>query len=90
MGTKKFGSRADVWDGVCSMTRGGLCKADLVMSKTGKLVSKKKSELAKANYKTYGFVKRKQAEEAKEEKVEAPKKAKRKRKTKKKAQKKIE
>ena len=78
---KKFGSRADVWDGLCSMTRGGLTKDDLVLSKNGKLVSKKKSEIAKKNYEQFGFAKRKQPEPEPVE--EAPKKKRRRRKKKK-------
>ena len=59
---KKFGDRISVWEGLASMTRGGLTKDDLVMSKTGKLVSKKKSEIAKKNYAEFGFAKRKALE----------------------------
>jgi hypothetical protein len=40
------------------MTRGGLTKDDLMMSKTGRIVSKKKSEAAKKAYDTFGFKKR--------------------------------
>ena len=78
MTTKKFGSRADVWDGISTMTRGGLTKEDLVMSKNGKLVSKKKSEIAKKNYAAFGFSKRK----APEPEPEQPKKKRRRRKKK--------
>ena len=61
--TRKFGTRAEVWDGLCTMTRGGLTKDDLQLNaKTGKLVSKKKSEIAKSNYAQFGFNKRKQPE----------------------------
>ena len=41
--THKFGSRSEVWDESVNMTRGGLTKADLMLSKTGRIVSKKKS-----------------------------------------------
>jgi len=40
---------------------------------TGKIVSKKKSELAKKNYAQFGFSKRKKAEEVVEEKPEKKK-----------------
>ena len=76
---KKFGDRLSVWDGLASMTRGGLTKDDLVMSKTGKLVSKKKSEIAKRNYTQFGFAKRKAPEP---EVVEPPKKRRRRKKKK--------
>ena len=59
---KKFGSRSDVWNAECTMTRGGLTKGDLMMSKTGRIVSKKKSEAAKKAYDTFGFKKREQQE----------------------------
>jgi len=40
------------------MTRGNLTKDDLIMSSSGRLVSKRKSEAAKKNYEKYGFNKR--------------------------------
>ena len=75
---KKFGDRMSVWEGTASMTRGGLSKDDLTMSKSGKLVSRKKSELARANYAKFGFAKRKAEPVAEEE----PKKKRRRRKKK--------
>lgn len=54
---KKYGSRQEVFEGISEMTRGGLTKADLMVSR-GKIVSKKKSEAAKASYAKYGFAKR--------------------------------
>ena len=75
---KKFGDRNAVWDGLASRTRGGLTKDDLMMSKNGKLVSRKKSEIAKRNYKEFGFNKRKQPEPE----VEEPKKKRRRKKKK--------
>ena len=54
---KKYGSRQEVFDGLSEMTRGGLTKADLMLSR-GKIVSKKKSDAAKASYAKYGFKKR--------------------------------
>ena len=72
---KKFGTRQEVWDGESSMTRGGLTKDDLVLSKTGRLVSRKKSEAARASYAKFGFKKR--APEPEPE--EAPKKRRRRR-----------
>ena len=77
---RKYGTRADVWSDACTMTRGGLTKDDLMLSKNGKIVSKKKSLAARASYEKYGFAKRK---EEQKESVEEPKK-KRRRKRKKK------
>ena len=78
---KKYGDRISVWEGLASMTRGGLTKDDLVMSKNGKLVSKKKSEIAKRNYEQFGFAKRK-APEPEPEVIEPPKKKRKRRKRK--------
>ena len=58
------------------MTRGGLRKEDLVLSRTGKIVSKKKSTSARENFLKYGFKKR---EETTEE-APPPKKRRRRRK----------
>ena len=77
---RKYGSRQDVWDSVCTMTRGGLTKDDLMLSKNGKIVSKRKSEAAKAAYDKFGFNKRKVEEQKKEEKKEEKKKRRRKKK----------
>ena len=44
------GSKQAVWDGTAQRTAGGLTKADLVLSKKGKPVSKKQSEAAAARY----------------------------------------
>jgi hypothetical protein len=47
-GTKAAkGTMQQVWDGVALKTAGGLTKADLVLNKAGKPVSKKRSENAK-------------------------------------------
>ena len=79
--TRKFGSRSEVMDGLCVMTRGGLAKDDLMLNtKTGKIVSKKKSELAKQNYSKFGFNKR----ATDDEKIDEPKKKCQKKKRKKK------
>jgi len=60
------------------MTRGGLVKDDLMLNtKTGKLVSKKKSQIARDNYTKFGFNKRKEETPAPEEK---PKKKRRRKK----------
>jgi len=76
--TRKFGSRQETWDGLCVMTRGGLVKDDLMLNtKTGKLVSKKKSQIARDNYTKFGFNKRKEETPAPEEK---PKKKRRRKK----------
>ena len=56
----KYGDRSSVWNGTAKQTRGGLTKEDLVMSRTGKIVSKKKSESAKAWYKNNGGFKKRQ------------------------------
>ena len=68
-GTKMtVGSRAQVWHGTAKHTSGGLTKAQLMMNKSGRIVSRKKhasakrdNRLVKAGYKTkkghFGFVK---------------------------------
>ena len=76
---KKFGSRQEVWDGECMMTRGGLTKENLVLSKNNRLVSKRKSEAARTAYQKYGFKKR----VVPEPEPEKPKRKRRKKKTKK-------
>ena len=56
---RRYGTRFEVFDSeTAEMTRGGLKKEDLMMSKSGKIVSKKKSLSAKALYEQYGFNKR--------------------------------
>ena len=75
---RKYGTRNEVWNGDAKMTRGMLTKDDLIMSSAGRLVSKRKSEAAKANYEKYGFNKRQ--EEKQEEKPK--RKRRRKKKTK--------
>ena len=56
---RRYGTRFEVFDSeTAEMTRGGLKKSDLMMSRSGKIVSKKKSESAKALYSQYGFNKR--------------------------------
>ena len=44
------GSKEAVWAGTAHKTAGGLTKADLVLSKRGKPVSKRQSEAAAARY----------------------------------------
>ena len=44
------GSKQEVYNGTAHRTAGGLTKADLVLSKRGKPVSKKQSEAAAARY----------------------------------------
>ena len=44
------GTKQAVWNGTAHKTAGGLTKADLVLSKRGKPVSKKQSEAAAARY----------------------------------------
>ena len=66
---RRYGSRSEVFDsGVAEMTRGGLRKEDLMLSRTGKIVSKKKSASAKALYAEYGFNKRTKPEPVKQTK----------------------
>ena len=49
---KKKGSREDVWKGIAQETAGGLKKKDLMISKTGNIVSKKASESASERMKS--------------------------------------
>ena len=49
---KKVGTREQVWKDIAQQTSGGLRKRDLMISKTGKLVSKKASEAAKNRMKS--------------------------------------
>jgi len=64
---RKYGSRSEVYDLKTSFcTRGGLTAADLTLSRTGKIVSRKKQESARTAYKQFGFAKRKVPEEVKE------------------------
>ena len=44
------GSKQDVWAGRAHKTAGGLTKADLVLSKKGKPVSKRQSQAAAERY----------------------------------------
>ena len=56
---RRYGSRYEVFDTQTALqTRGGLKKEDLMLSRTGKIVSKKKSLAAKKLYEEYGFSKR--------------------------------
>jgi hypothetical protein len=55
---RRFGTRDEVWSNVAEKTRGGLTRDKLMLSRTGRLVSKVKSEQARENYKKYGFKKR--------------------------------
>ena len=63
---RRYGSRYEVFDAETALqTRGGLKKEDLMLSRTGKIVSRKKSVAAKALYSQYGFSKRPKKEEPK-------------------------
>ena len=53
--TTTAGQRRQVYEGRALMTRGGLTKANLRKSKTGKIVSIKASNAAKKNYKANGL-----------------------------------
>ena len=56
---RRYGSRYEVFDTQTALqTRGGLKKEDLMLSRTGKIVSRKKSLAAKKLYEEYGFNKR--------------------------------
>ena len=75
---KRYGTRNDVFEGLAEKTRGGLDKDDLMLSKTGKIVSKKKSMAAKASYDKFGFSKRlEKVEEENPVEEEKPKKKRR-------------
>ena len=78
---RKYGNRQDVYNGEAEKTRGGLTKDDLMLSKTGKIVSKKKSLAAAESYKKFGFKKR-ELEPVEEKQEEQPKKKRRRRKKK--------
>jgi hypothetical protein len=85
MSSKKYGTRSEVWDDLAEKTRGGLMKTNLMISKTGKIVSRKKSELAKKSYAEYGFKKREErrkgsGENQPQPEVEKPRRKKRRRK----------
>ena len=78
---RKYGTRSEVWEGTAMQTRGKLQKADLIMSRGGRIVSKRKSELAKKSYAEYGFKKRRSV--APERELPQPEKKPRKRRKKK-------
>ena len=80
---KKYGDRQAVFNGEAEKTRGGLTKDDLMVSRTGRIVSKKKSLAAAESYKKFGFKKRVQEEEKVVEEEKPKKKRKRKSKAKK-------
>ena len=72
---RRYGTRFEVFDSeTAEMTRGGLRKADLMMSRSGKIVSKKKSESAKALYEKFGFNKRVVADKPKKKSKKKKKK----------------
>ena len=48
---ERVGSRASVMYGLAKMTAGGLTKKDLMYNDKGKIVSKKKSKMARKNFK---------------------------------------
>jgi hypothetical protein len=68
---RRYGTRSEVVDGLAFETRGKMRAADIMVSRSGKLVSKRKSDAAKLAYQKYGFRKR---EEEEKEKVEEKKK----------------
>ncbi len=48
--TKKVGTRAEVWHGTATKTKGGLMKENLAMNAKGRIVSKRKQELGRAAF----------------------------------------
>merc|ERR1719483_1584198 len=57
MKVSKIGKRWQVFNGTKEKNKSGLTKADLVKNKAGKVVSKKKSVLGKARWKSSGLAK---------------------------------
>ena len=55
---RKYGTRSEVWEGIAQQTRGRLKKENLVLSRNGRIVSKRKSEMAKKTYLEHKFAKR--------------------------------
>ena len=89
MSARKYGTRHEVFSlGTALMTRGGLKKDDLMLSRAGKIVSKRKSAAAAANYKQFGFAKRAPKIEEEEAPEPAPETKKRRRRTQRAAKKK--
>jgi hypothetical protein len=74
---RKYGTRSEVWEGIAQQTRGRLTKDKLVLSRNGRIVSKRKSEMAKKTYLEHKFAKRTKVAEP-----EPPKKKRRRRKKK--------
>jgi hypothetical protein len=75
-----YGTRSEVWEGIAKQTRGRLTKDKLILSRSGRIVSKRKSEMAKKTYLEHKFAKRTKPEEVPPE--EKPKKKRRRRKKK--------
>ena len=74
---RKRGSRQNVWNGESYCTASGLLRDDLCLNAKNKIVSKKKSLLAKKRYKDQGgFKKLKKVENVE---IEVPKKKRRRR-----------
>ena len=80
----KYGDRNSVWNGEAKQTRGGLTKDDLIKSRSGKIVSKRKSESARALYQKNGGFRNKVVKTPepvkRDELVEPPKKRRRRKK----------
>ena len=53
--TTLAGQRRQVWEGRALKTKGGLTKDDLMVSKSGKIVSKAKSKKSKRMYEKNGL-----------------------------------
>ena len=77
---RKYGTRSEVWEGIAQQTRGRLKRENLVISRNGRIVSKRKSEMAKKTYLEHKFAKRTKPEP--EPEAEAPKRKRRRRKKK--------
>ena len=77
---RKYGTRSEVWEGIAQQTRGRLTKDKLVLSRNGRIVSKRKSEMAKKTYLEHKFAKR--TKPAEPTPPEAPKRKRKRRKKK--------
>ena len=53
--TTLAGQRRQVWEGRAQMTKGGLRKSDLKVSKSGKIVSARRSRLSAQTFKDNGL-----------------------------------
>ena len=77
---RKYGTRSEVWEGIAQQTRGRLTKDKLILSRNGRIVSKRKSEMAKRSYLEHKFAKRTKKVEPEPEPVVEKKKRRRRKK----------